>query len=270
MTIEVCLELGVWLLVIFNLHLHNFSAKLLAPMDNAKSTQTTNDPIIDALFGAGAHFGYRRSKRHPTAAPFIFGVKSGVEIFDLEKTKSSLEKAEEFVKNLSKSGKVLLFVGGKNEAREAVKSGAAKLAMPVVFGRWIGGTLTNFANIRARIDKMLDLISKREKGELIKYTKKERLLIDREVLKLQEMFGGLVPLRGMPGAMFVIDPGKEAIAVTEAKKEGVPVIALASSDCDLSKVDYVIPGNDASRASIAYFVERIVSAYESGKTVIAG
>ncbi len=229
--------------------------------------QTTNDPVIDALFSAGAHFGYRRSKRHPTVAPFIFGVKSGVEIFDLEKTKSSLEKAEEFVRNLSKAGKVLLFVGGKNEAREAVKSGAARLALPVVSGRWIGGTLTNFANIRARIDKMLDLIQKREKGELIKYTKKERLLIDREVLKLQEMFGGLVSLKGMPGAMFVIDPGKEALAVTEAKKEGVPVIALASSDCDLSKVDYMIPGNDASRQSIAFFVERIVAAYQSGKTI---
>jgi len=227
----------------------------------------TNDPIIDALFSAGAHFGYRRSRRHPTAAPYIFGAKSGVEIFDLEKTKTALEKAEAFVKDISKSGKVLLFVGGKSEAKEAVKAGAGKLGMPAVFGRWIGGALTNFANIRARIDKMLDLISKREKGELAKYTKKERLLIDREVAKLQEMFGGLVPLKGMPGALFVIDPGKEHIAVTEAKKEGIPVVALASSDCDLSKVDYVIPGNDTSRASIAYFVDRIVSAYESGKTI---
>lgn len=227
--------------------------------------KSVNDPIINALFGAGAHFGYRRSKRHPTAAPFIFGAKSGVEIFDLEKTKTALEKAEVFVKNLSKSGKVLLFVGGKNETREAVKTGAAKLGMPAVFGRWIGGTLTNFTNIRARIDKMLDLISKREKGELAKYTKKERLLIDRDVARLGEMFGGLVPLKGMPGAVFVIDPGKEHIAVTEAKKENIPVIALASSDCDFSKIDYVIPGNDASRASIAYFVERIVAAYEAGK-----
>src|SRR3989338_6824215 len=148
----------------------------------------TNDPIIDALFSAGAHFGYRRSIRHPTAAPYIFGAKSGVEIFDLEKTKTALEKAEAFVKDISKSGKVLLFVGGKSEAKEAVKAGAGKLGMPAVFRRWIGGALTNFANIRARIDKMLDLISKREKGELAKYTKKERLLIDREVAKLQEMF----------------------------------------------------------------------------------
>src|SRR3989344_3470141 len=228
----------------------------------------TNDPVIDSLFGAGAHFGYRRSKRHPTAAPYIFGAKSGVEIFDLEKTKAALEKAEAFAKSLAQGGKVLLFVGGKSEAREAVKNGAGKLGMPAVFGRWIGGALNNFANIRARIDKMLDLISKREKGELAKYTKKERLLIDREVAKLEEMFGGLVPLKGMPGAMFVIDPGKEYIAVTEAKKENIPVIALASSDCDFSKIDYAIPGNDASRASIAFFVEKIVKSYEEGKSNI--
>ncbi len=232
-----------------------------------ETKKLTNDPIIDALFAVGAHFGYRRSKRHPTAAPFIFGAKSGVEIFDLEKTKPALQKAEEFVTNLARLGKVLLFVGGKNEARDVVKNGARKLGMPAVFGRWIGGTLTNFSNIRARIDKMLDLTSKREKGELVKYTKKERLLIDREITRLEELFGGLVPLKGMPGGVFVVDPGKEHIAVTEAKKEGIPVIALASSDCDLSKIDYVIPGNDASRQSIAYFVERIVAAYEAGKTI---
>ena len=226
----------------------------------------TSDPIIDALFSAGAHFGYRRSKRHPTSTPFIFGAKSGVEIFDLEKTKTALEKAEAFVKSLGAEAKTLLFVGGKNEAREAVKSGAGKLGMPAVFGRWVGGTLTNFANIRARVDKMLDLSAKREKGELAKYTKKERLLIDRDVIRLQELFGGLVPLKSAPAALFVIDPGKEHIAVTEARKEGVPVIALASSDCDLSRIEYVIPGNDASRTSIAYFVDRIVEAYKAGKT----
>ena len=231
-----------------------------------KSLKTASDPIIDGLFAVGAHFGYRRSKRHPTAAPFIFGAKNGVEIFDLEKTKPALQKAEEFVKNLAQSGKVLLFVGGKSEASDTIKNGAQKLGMPSVFGRFVGGTLTNFANIRARVDKMLDLTSKREKGELAKYTKKERLLIDREITRLETLFGGLVPLKAIPGAIFVVDPGKEHIAVVEAKKEGVPVIALASSDCDLSIIDYVIPGNDASRQSITYFVERIVEAYQAGKS----
>lgn len=181
-------------------------------------------------------------------------------------TKPALERAEEFVRNLARSGKMLLLVGGKNEASEAVKSGAVRLGMPAVFGRWVGGTLTNFANIRARIDKMLDLTSKREKGELSEYTKKERLLIDRDIARLEMLFGGLVPLKSLPGALFVIDPGKEHTAVTEAKRENIPVIALASSDCDISKVDYAIPGNDASRQSIAFFVERIVAAYEAGKS----
>ena len=224
-----------------------------------------NDPLIDSLFGVGAHFGYRRSKRHPTTARFIFGTKGGIEIFDLEKTKPLLEEAEVFVKNLSLVGKQILFVGGKSEAKAAVAAAAERLSQPYVAGRWIGGTLTNFKEIRGRIDKMLDLRSKREKGELVKYTKKERLLIDREIERLETLFSGLISLKSLPGAMFVVDPRKEAIAVTEARKEHIPVIALASSDCDLSLIDHPIPGNDASRASIAYFLERIAKAYEDGK-----
>ncbi|MEK7087805.1 MAG: 30S ribosomal protein S2 [Patescibacteria group bacterium] len=232
-----------------------------------KREQAAGDPVVSALFSVGAHFGYRRSKRHPTAVPFIFGAKNGVEIFDLELVKPALQKAEEFIKHLAQSGKTLLFVGGKREASEAIQAGAKKLGMPAVFGRWVGGTLTNFANIRGRVDRMLDLISKREKGELAKYTKKERLLIDRDVARLETLFGGLVPLKALPSALFVIDPGKEHTAVTEARKEGIPVIALASSDCDFSSIDYPIPGNDASRQSIAFFVDRAVAAYEEGKEI---
>lgn len=227
---------------------------------------TTHDPLIDALFGAGAHFGYRRSKRHPTASSYIFGAKGAVEIFDLEKTKEALVRAEEFVKDLAKSGRTVLFVGGKREASEAVRAGAERVGMPHVAGRWVGGTLTNFGQIRSRIDRMLELLSAREKGELAKYTKKERLLIDRDIARLEELFKGLVPLKALPAALFVIDPAKEHTAVSEAKQTRVPVIALASSDCDFSRVDYPIPGNDASRQSIAFFVERIVTAYEAGKS----
>lgn len=223
------------------------------------------DPLIDAFFSVGAHFGYRRSKRHPSAVPFIFGAKGGVEIFDLEKTKEKLLSAEAFVKNLGAEGKIILFVGGKNEASEAVKNGAQKIGLPFVEGRWIGGTLTNFANIRARVDKMLDLEVKREKGELNKYTKKERLLIDREITRLNTLFAGLIPLKSLPSALFIIDSDKEHTAVSEAKKERIPTIALASSDCNLKEVDYAIPGNDSSRASIKFFVDRIVEAYEVGK-----
>ena len=172
---------------------------------------------------------------------------------------------DEFVRSLAPSGKTLLLVGGKREASEAVQKGAERLGVPYVAGRWVGGTLTNFAIIRKRIELLLDLRAKREKGELAKYTKKERLLIDRDIARLEELFGGLISLTGMPGALFVVDPGREYTAVTEARKMHVPVVALASSDCDFEKVDYAIPGNDAARASIGFFVERIVKAYESGK-----
>ncbi|MDO8564613.1 MAG: 30S ribosomal protein S2 [bacterium] len=231
----------------------------------ADNKETAHDPIIDALFSVGAHFGYRRSKRHPSAIPFIFGSKGGVEIFDLEKSRTALLEAEVFLKELGATGKTALFVSSKPEACEALKAGAEKINMPYVAGRWIGGTLTNFPQIRSRIDKMLDLISKREKGELSKYTKKERLLIDRDIVKLDELFAGLVPLTALPAALVVVDPGKEHTAIAEAKKTGIPVVALANSDCNLKVATYAVPGNDATRKSVAFFVERMVAAYEAGK-----
>ncbi len=246
-----------------------FATYLLHSFPMESKTTSVSDPLIDALFSVGAHFGYRRSKRHPSAIPFIFGSKGGVEIFDLEKTKTSLVIAEDFVKELAKAGKTLLFVSGKTEAKEAVKEAAMRIGMPYVAGRWVGGTLTNFAQIRGRVDRMLDLISKREKGELAKYTKKERLLIDRDITRSEELFSGLVLLKSLPSALFVVDSEKEYTAVTEAKQSGIPVIALASSDCDFDAVAYAVPGNDASRGSVKFFVDRIATAYESGKSVVS-
>lgn len=223
-----------------------------------------NNEVIQKMFTAGAHFAFSRSRRHPTLAPFIFGVKNRVEIFDLEKTGVLLEKASDFVKKMGIEGRQILFVGGKSEARDAIKTAALSLDMPYVAGRWIGGALSNFKEIRSRVDKFLDLTAKREKGELVKYTKKERLLIDREIEKLDRLFSGLIPMKELPKALFVIDSKHESIAVTEARKAGIPVVALMGSDCDLKDVDYPIPGNDASMASIAFFVNKIVWAYKEG------
>jgi len=224
-----------------------------------------NDEVVQKMFAVGAHFAFSRSRRHPSLVPFIFGVKNRVEIFDLEKTKGALEMAENFVRTLAREGKQILFVGGKSESRDAVKNAALSLEMPYVAGRWIGGSLSNFKEIRSRVDKFLDLTAKREKGELSKYTKKERLLIDREIEKLDRFFSGLIPMKEMPKALFVIDSKHEHIAVAEAKNVGVPVIALTGSDCNLKEVDYAIPGNDASIASIKFFVERITWAYKEGR-----
>lgn len=217
------------------------------------------------MFTAGAHFAFSRSRRHPTIAPYIFGMKNRVEIFDLEKTHDLLAKAREFVKKMASEGKQILLVGGKSEARDSIKQAALSLDMPYVAGRWIGGTLSNFKEIRSRVDKFLDLTAKREKGELAKYTKKERLLIDREIEKLDRFFSGLIPMKDMPKALFVIDSKHEKSAIAEARKVGIPVVALLGSDCDFTDAEYPVPGNDASIRSIAFFIDSIVWAYKEGK-----
>ncbi len=225
----------------------------------------TNNPIIDIMFKAGAHFGFSKTRRHPTITPYIFGVKNKVEIFDLEKTSELLNKALAFVATLAKEGKTILFIGGKSEARNSIKNSALSINMPYVDGRWIGGTLTNFPQIRKRVEKMEKLNSEKEKGELAKYTKKERLLIDREIANLERFFSGIVSLKDLPKAVFIVDPKKEKIAVKEAQDMGIPVIALLGSDCNLKEVDYPIIGNDSSQMSIQFFTQAISKAYFDAK-----
>ena len=225
----------------------------------------TSEGLIKNLFNAGAHFAFSKSRRHPSAKPFIFGVKNKVEIFDLEKTAVQLEAAKEFLAKIASEGGQILFVGSKNEAREIVKSGAKEAEMPFVSTRWVGGSLTNFAEIRKRVNRLEDLRSQTEKGELGKYTKKERLLIEREIESLEKSFDGLVLMKRLPAALFIIDSKKEAIAVKEAKVRKIPVVSLSSSDCDLNVINFAIPGNDSSPTSIKFFVNEIVEAIEKGK-----
>lgn len=231
------------------------------------TTHTTTEKAsipaaLDAMFKVGAHFGYIRSRRHPSTKPYIFGVKNKVEIFDLEKTETLLAAALAYVAKLASENKQILFIGGKHEAREIVKSTALSLDMPYVSGRFIGGTMTNFGEIRKRVERFETLTSQKEKGELVKYTKKERLLIDREIVNLEEMFGGLVTLKSLPAALFVIDSKRETIAVEEARRKGIPVISLSGSDCDVSIIDYPIVANDSSVESIAYFVKAVADTYK--------
>lgn len=217
------------------------------------------------MFETGAQFGLGRSRRHPSVAKYIFGTKNSTDIFDLEKTESLLSKAKAYVSGLAAEGKIILFVGGKKEAAESIKISAQSLNMPYVDSRWIGGTLTNFGQIRKRIEKYEKFVSDREKGELVKYTKRERMLIDKEIASLEKMFYGIVSMKKIPDAMFVIDPKHEKNAIKEAQDMNVPVIALAGSDCDISAIKYPIVANDNSKNSIRYFVEEISSAYQSGK-----
>jgi len=220
---------------------------------------------MKTLYDAGAHVGYARTRRHPTSAPFLYSTKDRTDIFNLEETEKRLAAAATYAASLAQAGKTLLFVGGKHEATSSVKSGAESAGLPFVAGRWIGGTLTNFKIIRKRIDRMEKLMKDRESGELEKYTKKERLMIDREIEELQGRFGGIASLRDLPAAMFIVDTRHEKTAVEEANQLRIPVIGLSSSDCDFSKVQFPIPANDTSVKSIALIVEAIANAYQSGK-----
>jgi len=230
-----------------------------------EKTNTTGENLMDELFKVGAHFGFVKSRRHPSNKPFIYGSKNNIEVFDLEKTQEELKVALTFVEKKAEEGANILFVGGKSEAREAVTKAGQTLDMPYVAGRWIGGTLTNFSEIKKRLARLEELTEQKEKGELGKYTKKERLLIDREIEKLTIYFGGIASMKAVPKVMFIVDPKKESIAVAEAKKMKIPVVALAGSDSNLHEIDYAIPGNDSSRQSIGYITNLIVEAYKQGK-----
>jgi len=223
---------------------------------------TKTEQKLDELFKAGAHFGFSKSRRHPTTTPAIFGSKNRIDIFDLEKTQNSLDKALEFVASLVEKNSTILFVGGKNEAQKILKEVAEKVEVPYVASRWIGGTLTNFPEIRKRIEMMLDLSAQKTKGELSKYTKKERLLIDRKIEKLEKMFGGIKNMTALPKALFIIDPRFEDTALREAINLKIPVIALCGSDNDISNIDYPITANDSNIASIKFFVNKIAEAYK--------
>ncbi len=223
---------------------------------------------IKTLFEAGAHFGYSRARRHPTAAPYLFGTKDRTDIFDLEETERRMNAARAFAHSIA-GAKQILFVGGKNEVTDIIKAAAERAGAPYAAGRWIGGTLTNFKNIRKRIEILLKLQQERETGALDKYTKHERLLIDRKIDELIRHFGGLTNMAELPGALFVVDTRHENTAVLEANQLRIPVIGLASSDCDFSRVQYPIPANDTSVRSVRLVCDALSEAYLEGKRVAA-
>lgn len=221
--------------------------------------------IIQKMFDAGAHLGYSKSRRHPSTTPFIFTTKNRGDVIDLEKTAEQLETAKETLKGLAAGGKQVLFVGTKPEGRRVMRDAAEKLDMPYVDQRWIGGTLTNFKEIRKRVDRLMDLQYKREHNELVFKTKKERLMLEREIEKLDKNFGGLTSLKDMPAMVLVLDSGAEHIAVDEANRLGIPVMAIANTDCNLDNVNFPIVANDTAVASIKLLASELAQAYESGK-----
>lgn len=222
-------------------------------------------PFIQSLLEAGAHYGFTKTRRHPSTKAFVIATKNKSDLINLEATASQVEKAKEVLRGLAAGGKSVVIVGTKTEAENAIKSAAIKMQALYVINRWVGGIVTNFSEIRKRIQRLTTLRDEKAQGLLEKYTKKERLLIDREMEKMEKNFGGIVDMKRLPDIMIVVDPNKEEIAVTEAKKMQIPVIALANTDCDISNIDFPIIMNDASRASIELVLATLAEAYADGR-----
>jgi small subunit ribosomal protein S2 len=222
------------------------------------------DTAIEKMFKAGAHYGYSKTRRHPSVSKYIYTTKNKEDIIDLEKTIIMLDSALQFVKELGSKGKVILFVGTKPEAKVATKNAAESLNMPYVTERWIGGTLSNFTEIKKRINELENYRKDSVGGGLDKYTKKERVVMAKKMEKLTRYYSGLIGLKKAPDALFVIDAKSEHIAATEARKANIPVIALVNSDSNIKIIDYPIVANDSAIPSIKFFSLAIANAYKEG------
>jgi len=226
------------------------------------------DTIIEKMFKAGAHYGYSKTRRHPSVSKFIYATKNKEDIIDLEKTSVMLDGATEFIKSLGAKGKTILFVGTKPEAKVAIKDIAESLNMPYVNERWIGGTLSNFTEIKKRILELENYRKDSVQGGLDKYTKKERVVMAKKMEKLERYYSGLIGLKKAPDALFVVDARSEHIAATEARKSGIPVIALVNSDSNIKGIDYPVVGNDSGIPSIKFFTNAITNAYKKGSMTL--
>jgi small subunit ribosomal protein S2 len=217
------------------------------------------------LLEAGVHFGHQTRRWNPKMRRFIFAERGGIYIIDLQQTAALLEEAYEFVRALAERGGSLLFVGTKKQAQDAVEEQAKRVGMPYVNHRWLGGLLTNWRTISDRIDRLHDLRRLRDEGQLELLPPKERIAMLGELEKLEANLGGVADMKRQPDAMFVLDLRKEALAVREARRLGMPIVALVDTNCDPDEADYVIPGNDDAIRSCSLIVRVIADAIEQGK-----
>ena len=221
---------------------------------------------VDRLFEAGAHFAQVKSRRHPSMKKFVLGTAAKTEIFDLAKTDEQLAAAKQAMSALARDGKTVLFVGGKREIARTVQEAANRIGQPVVATRWLGGTISNFVEIKKRIDRLADLTQKRDSGEFTRTkTKLERVFIDREIARLEERLGGIREMSRRPDAIIIVDTKYEAHATKEAKRAHIPVIGVMSSDCDVKDATFPIVVNDASRTAVALVLGELAAAYEQGR-----
>lgn len=219
--------------------------------------------LVDML-KAGVHFGHQQSRWHPKMRPYIFTARNSIYIIDLEKTKAKLEEALVFVRETVKAGGSILYIGSKRQARAIVKQYAESVGMPFVIERWIGGTFTNYETIRKLIKKYKDMQAQRERGELQKYTKKERLKIEEEIDKMKKVVGGIAELGSLPAAVFIVDLKQDRTAVREAKKRGIPIVAMVDTNVSPEGITYPIPANDDATKSIELITSLITEAIRDG------
>tara|TARA_Y100000590_G_C15666114_1_gene994507 strand:- start:627 stop:1595 length:969 start_codon:yes stop_codon:yes gene_type:complete len=219
------------------------------------------------MLEAGAHFGHQTNHWNPRMKPYVFGARNGIYIIDLQQTVDYTKKACEFLKNVTAEGKKVLFVGTKKQAKEVIKDEALRSQMYFVNNRWLGGMLTNYQTVKASIDRLKKLEALKESEEWNDYSRKIQSKYDRELEKLQKSLGGIQEMKKLPGALVVIDTAKEHIAIKEAKKLGIPTVAVVDTNCDPRDVDYVIPGNDDAIRSVKLFSRLLADSCIEGTRV---
>ena len=219
---------------------------------------------LKGLLEAGAHFGHQTEKWNPKMKKYVYGEKNGIYIIDLAKTIPLAKDAYEFLKRTAGEGKPILFVGTKRQAADVVSKAAQDCGAYYVTSRWLGGMLTNYKTVALSVDKIRKVEKMKETGDFGLLTKKERINIEKEVIKLEKVLGGIKEMRKLPGALFVIDPNNERIAIQEANNLGIPVVAITDTNCDPTGVDYVVPGNDDAIKSVSMFTEYFANSVAEG------
>ncbi len=217
------------------------------------------------LLEAGVHFGHQTRRWNPKMAPYIFTDRNGIYIIDLQKTVKKIEEAYNFIKSLAMEGKTILFVGTKKQAQESVREEAQRCGMFYVNQRWLGGMLTNFQTIKRRIDRLKELARMEESGKFALFSKKEAAELMQEKARLEKYLGGIKNMTSLPAALFIIDPRKERIAVAEARKLGIPIVAIVDTNCDPDEIDYVIPGNDDAIRAVRLLTAKMADAVLEGR-----
>lgn len=227
----------------------------------------SNELSLKSLLEAGAHFGHQTEKWNPKMKKYVYGEKNGIYIIDLAKTIPLAKDAYEFLKKTTGEGKSVLFVGTKRQAQDVVKKAAESCGAFYVTNRWLGGMLTNYKTVALSIDKLKKVEKMKETGDFGLLTKKERINIEKEVEKLEKNLGGIKEMRKLPGALFIVDPNNERIAILEANKLGIPVIAITDTNCDPTGVDYVVPGNDDAIKSVQAFTDYFANSVNEGFSI---